>query len=179
MVSLSLVAIAGSAALLSLSQSQQTTDSSIRAQQALGMAQQLLDEQSTMLYMAPGDYPTNPSLGCNSAEAALPGRQFNDFDDFNGRVNTPACDRWGVTLGTDDGDGTTRDPAAQLAANALSRWRQQVNVYYTTDSAPNTPTGTGATYYRLSVVQIQYNDPTLGWTTLASLSRTVSYVTGP
>ena len=180
MVSLTILSIASSAALLTLSDSIQTTDSSIRSQMALGMAQQLLDELSTRRYFAPGDSPTNPSMGPTSAEAALPGRQYNSIGSYNGVQTIPATDQYGITLGSDNGDGLTRDPAFQLGTNYMSRWKQQVDVYYVSDTAPGTPnTNGGTTNYRMARVQILYNDPTKGLQTLATLSKVFAYVPSP
>ncbi|HEX4131338.1 MAG TPA: prepilin-type N-terminal cleavage/methylation domain-containing protein [Pirellulales bacterium] len=178
MVSLAILGIAGSAALLSLSQSVQTIDTNIRSQMALGLAEQLLDEQSGKLYMASGDNPYDTSLGPSSAEQGLPGRQYNDIDDYNGYKAQPPTDWWGVALTTDDGDGSTRDPAFQMPSGTMSRWHQQVTVCYVGDSALATPIS-GTSNYRLSTVQILYDDPVKGTMVLATLSRAFTYVPTP
>jgi prepilin-type N-terminal cleavage/methylation domain-containing protein len=180
MTSLAIMSIASSAALVTLSQSMQSTDSSVRSQIALGLAQQLLDEQSTKMYVAVGDSPTNPVLGPTSAEKALQGRQYSAIGSYNGYRSQPPVDPWGIALGTDNGDGRTRDGAFQIGTNVLSRWHQQVDVYYVTDTAPSTPITNGAaTYYRMSKVQILYDDPTYGTQVLASLTKVYSYVPSP
>lgn len=179
-VAMSVMSVASAAALLSITQSCQTVDNSVNTQIALGLVQQLLDEQCSRMYMLPGDSPTDPSLGPSSTEASLPGRQYNDLDDFNGVSLNPPTDMWGISLTTDDGDGSTRDPAFRMVTNYLSRFTQKVTVSYVQPTSPGTPITNGTTtYYRLTQVQILYNDPKLGQQTLASASRVFAYVPAP
>ncbi|MBS0209920.1 MAG: type II secretion system protein [Planctomycetes bacterium] len=179
-VAMAVMSIASTAALLSIAQSCQTVDSSVNSQIALGLAQQLLDEQCGKMYMVPGDTPTDTYLGPSAGEAALPGRQYNDIDDFNGVLLSPPTDYWGIPLTTDDGDGSTRDPAFSLASGYLNRFTQKATVSYVQANSPSTPITNGTTtYYRLTQIQILYNDPKLGQQTLASFSRVFSYVPAP
>jgi hypothetical protein len=158
----------------------QSIDSAVRTQIALGMAQQLLDEQSTKMYFAVGDSPTSSIIGATSSEAVSPRQNYTAIGAYNGLRTQPPTDLYAIPLGTDDGDGTTRDPNFQVDSNTFSRWKQQVDVYYVTDSAPTTPISSGgSTNYRMTCVQILYNDPFKGWQTLASLTKVFSYVPSP
>src|SRR5205823_5067802 len=139
------MSIASAAALVSVSQSVQSIDYSVRQQIALGLAQQLLDEQCSRMYMVPGASPTDPYLGPSDPEKALPGRQYNDIDDYNGEIDSPPIDQWGIALTTDDGDGTTRDSAFRLASGYLNRFTQKVTVSYVNSSAPTAPLPSGTT----------------------------------
>ncbi|HWA97919.1 MAG TPA: type II secretion system protein [Pirellulales bacterium] len=179
MVSLSILGVAGSAALLTLNQSVQSVDANVRNEIALGLAQQLIDELSTKMYMVPGDTPYDTYLGPSSTESSLPGRQYNDIDDYNGVRIQPPTDMWGIALTTDNGDGKTRDPGFQMFAGDLSRWHQQVDVFYVSDTALSTPLTSGTSNYRMARVQILYDDPVRGTISLATISTVFSYVPTP
>jgi type II secretory pathway pseudopilin PulG len=181
MMALALLSIASAGLLMGVSSSMQTTDDSIQNLIAQGMAQQLMDELSGMRYMEVGQSPTYATLGPEAGETIGPGRSlFDDIDDYNGVVTQPPTDRWGIPLGQDDGDGTQRDPAFQMANGYFAKWRQQVDVFYVLDTAPTTPLAAGTTSnYRAARVRIFYDDPQAGTQTLADQTRVFSYVPSP
>ncbi len=178
MVALSLIAIAGTALLLDTGELMSTTDLQMRQMTANGLAQQMMDEISGMRYMETNTSPTAAYLGPEGGETAGPGRSlFDDIDDYNGFTMQPPADRWGITLGTDDGDGTVRPTTLQMASGYLAQFRVQVTVYYVQSTALNTPLPYGlTTNYRGVQVQVSYNDPQAGWQQLATLTRAFSYV---
>jgi type II secretory pathway pseudopilin PulG len=178
MVAIALISVAGSALLLDTTSLIATTDVGMRQAIANGLAQQLMDEIAGMRYMEPGDSPTKPTLGPNSGESGGPGRsQFDDIDDYNGYASQPPVDRYGTPLGTEDGDGTPRYPGLQLNSGALTKFKQQVSVFYVQNTALTTPLKSGSTsYYRAVQVNIVYQDPALGPQTLATLIRVFTYV---
>ena len=110
-----------------------------------------------------------------------PGRSlFDDIDDYNGLSVQPPADRWGIPLGTDDGDGTIRQSTLQLASGYLAQYRVQVTVYYLQNTALTTPLPYGVTTnYRGAQVQVSYDDPQAGWQQLVTLTRVFSYVPSP
>jgi prepilin-type N-terminal cleavage/methylation domain-containing protein len=180
LVSLSIVSIAGTALLLNVTSSTQTTDAATRQFMANGMAQQLMDQIAGQYYTDPGTSPTTTTLGPLSSDLVGPGwSAFNSINDFNGLSVTPPTDRWSIPLGTDNGDGNVRHPAMQMIGGYFSRWSLQVSVFYVTDTAPTTPLPAGTTSnYRAVQVQAFYNDPVLGQQQLANLTRVFAYVPG-
>jgi hypothetical protein len=158
-----------------------TTDMQMRQMTANGLAQQMMDELSGMRYMEVGASPTSAYLGPEAGETGGPGRSlFDDIDDYNGLTVQPPADRWGIPLGTDDGDGTIRQSTFQLASGYLAQYRVQVTVYYVQNTALATPLPYGVTTnYRGAQVQVSYNDPQAGWQQLVTLTRVFSYVPAP
>ena len=181
MVAMSLIAIAGTALLLDTGNLLTTTDMQVRQMIANGLAQQMMDELSGMRYMEAGASPTSAYLGPEAGETAGPGRSlFDDIDDYNGLTVQPPADRWGIPLGTDDGDGTIRQSTLQLASGYLAQYRVQVTVYYLQSTALTTPLPYGVTTdYRGAQVQVSYDDPQAGWQQLVTLTRVFSYVPSP
>ena len=116
-----------------------------------------------------------------AGETAGPGRSlFDDIDDYNGLVVQPPADRWGIPLGTDDGDGTIRQSTLQLANGYLAQYRVQVTVYYVQNTALATPLPYGVTTnYRGAQVQVSYNDPHAGLQQLVTLTRVLKGVPSP
>lgn len=180
-VSLGLVAVAGAALLLSVANSTDETDEALKTTIAQGMAQQLLDEIAGMRYMEAGANPYDTYLGPGAPETAAAARSlYDDIDDYNGVSARPPVDRWGVALGSDNGNGTARHPAFQLAAGYFGRWRQKVDVYYVRDTNLAAPlTGGATTDYRAARVRILFDDPVRGERELANVTRVFSYVPMP
>lgn len=179
-VAMTIMSIAGAGLLLDVGSLLSATDSQLRQFTANGLALQMMDEIAGMRYMENGASPTG-ALGPEAGEKAGPGRSlFDDIDDYTGLVVQPPADRWGIALGADDGDGSTRDANFQLASTTLARYKLQVSVFYVQPSAPTTPLGAGSTSnYRTVQVQVFYNDPVSGLQQVASLSRVFSYVPSP
>ncbi len=178
LVAVSITAIAGSILLLGTTTSLQATDDSLRRTIALGLAEQLLDEVLGARYMEYGTSPYQTPLLSGSDEAATGTRElFDDVDDYNGVLAQPPEDLWGVPLGTEGTAGLQRHPNFQLPPEFFDRWRQEVSVYYVSESDLATPLADGQTSdYRAVDVRIVRDDPQRGVQELARLRRVVSYV---
>ena len=142
------------------------------------MARQLLDEVTGARYEEYGCTPYDTSLGPGSSEAATGTRElFDDVGDYNGVSSQPPVDRWGVGLGTDDGQGGVRHPAFQAPVEAFADWRQEVHVAYVSGSDLDTPLASGQTSdYRLVTVRLLAEDLDGPARVLAELRRVVAYV---
>jgi hypothetical protein len=178
MVAMTLMTVAGTALLLDTSSLIDSTDANMREFVATALAQQLMDEVAGKRYMEAGTAPDQWPMGPGADELGGPGRsQFDDLDDYNGVRAQPPVDRWGIPLGNDDGDATTRASVMQLNSGYLTNFEQQVDVFYVADTALTTPLASGVTSnYRAVRVQIVYHDPSGTTQTLASLWRVFSYV---
>jgi prepilin-type N-terminal cleavage/methylation domain-containing protein len=180
MTAMTIMAIAGTTLLVGLASSATTTRDTIDRTIAAGLAQQLLDETCGMRYMEGGGSAYDPPpLGPGSPEVAAGARrQFDDIDDYHGVQTTPPTDRWGITLGNDDGRGGTRPAAFQLPTGYFTGWRQDVSVQYVAESNLSAPLTSGTSSFRLITVRITSDLPTGGSVELARASRVVSYVPG-
>ena len=178
MVSTSITVIAGSAVLLGVASSMKTSSDMLNQTIAAGMAQQLMDEIAGQIYCAdltnPYQYPLSP----NAYELAGVCRErFNDIDDYNGYSSPSPKDRWGAVLGTDDGQGGTRNPLFSLPASTFANWQPSVSVYYVSPTNQSQALPVGQTSaYRAAEVRIYFNHPTQGQRLLASVRRVFSYV---
>jgi prepilin-type N-terminal cleavage/methylation domain-containing protein len=176
MVVISLAAVAGSALLLGLTSSLRATDDSMRQTIAYGMARQLMDEAIGCRYMEPGSDAYSTTLGPETSDVSGVTRiLFNDIDDFNGFRSRPPTDAYGVALGTDNGQGGQRDSAFRCSSSYLANWRQEIDVYYVSDTNLTTA-ATAATDYRVVEVRIIYVDAVNGNRTLAKLRQVATYV---
>ena len=178
MAAIVLTTIAGSALLLGTSASIQNTNDAMRRTIAYGMAQQLMDEVVGCRYMELGGSAYDTVLKPSATEAATGTRaQFDDIDDFNGYRCQPPKDYFGVALGADNGQGGQRNPNFQSSSGFLQNWRQEVDVYYVSDTNLNDRLPAGQTSdYRAVEVRILYNDPATGSMPLAKIRRIVTYV---
>jgi prepilin-type N-terminal cleavage/methylation domain-containing protein len=178
LVAVAVAAIAGSALLLGTSSSLQGTDDAMRRTIAYGMAQQLMDEVVGCRYMDLGGSPYDTTLGPSATEAAMGKRlPFDDIGDFNGyRMYTPR-DFYNVMLGIDNGQGGTRNSNFQYSISNFRRWRQEVDVYYVSESDLRTPLPAGQTsdYRAIEVRIVNYSSPT-GPSLLAKIRRVIPYV---
>jgi len=179
MTALSILAIAGATLLAGMAASSTTTRDALERTIAQGMALQLLDEVCGMRYCEPGGSAYDTGLGPGSPEiSAGARRQFDDIDDYHGIRTTPPTDRWGVTLGTDDGRQGTRLSNFQVPTGYFSGWKQCVDVQYVGESNLATPLSSGTSSYRRIRVQIQVEQADGSTRTLADVSRVVTYVPG-
>jgi prepilin-type N-terminal cleavage/methylation domain-containing protein len=180
MTAMTVMAIAGTTLLVGLASSFATTQDSLDRAVAAGLAQQLLDEICGMRYMeAGGSAYDPPPLGPGSPEVSAGARrQFDDIDDYNGVQTTPPTDRWGITLGSDDGRGGTRAAAFQLPSTFFTGWKQYASVQYVAESNLSAPLTSGTSSYRLITVRITNDLPTGGTVELARVTRVVAYVPG-
>jgi prepilin-type N-terminal cleavage/methylation domain-containing protein len=181
MVATTIIAVAGSALLLGVANSMNTTEMSLEQTLAAGMAEQLLNEVAARRYMQPGASPYDTNLGPGGSETAGSGRErFNDLDDYAALLNSPPRDRWGVLLGKEDQAGDQRHPHFRVMSNYFSTWRQKVHVNYVNATNLSTALGAGASSnYRQVTVTITRVDPQSGERELAKISRVFSYVPTP
>ena len=178
MVAISITAIAGSALLLGVNCSLQTTTQAMEETIAFGMAQQLLDEILGARYAALGVGGHQIVLGPSYYEKNGSGRErYDDVDDYHGLRSQPGLDLWGIDLGTDDGEGDRRHPHFQVPEGFFDNWRQEVNVYYVNQYDPTSRLPFGQTSdYRAVEVRIVCVDPNRGERECAYLRRVVAYV---
>jgi len=102
---------------------------------------------------------------------------FDDIGDFNGVPLPAAKDSTESPCGTDDGQGGQRNTAFQLGTAYLQNWRQEIDVFYVSDTNLTAPLPANQTSdYRAVQVRIVYNDPKAGPRVLASIQRVVTYV---
>ncbi|CAL1125494.1 unnamed protein product [Cladocopium goreaui] len=159
-LALTISVIAGSAIVLGLSSSLQTTQVAEDETVALGMAKQMMDEIASMRYAEAGEGPYQTTLGPEVGEVSPSGRaQFDDIDDFDGLSNQPPTDYWGIPLGFDDGEGGTRHSELTAPANRFTNWRREVDVYYANPTSFDTPlSGSTTSDYRVVVVRVLRTD---------------------
>jgi type II secretory pathway pseudopilin PulG len=181
MVSMTITALAGAVLLLGVQTSMQTTTDSLEEAQAMGMAQQLLDEILSRRYMATGTTPYASSLGPSNWEYGSAGRErYNDIDDYNGYTAQAAEDQWGIEMGQGDGNGGYRHPDFRVYANAFADWRQSVSVYYVDEDDPSVRLSRGRTSNLRAVEVTIHRVTTEGdLLPLAHLKRIVAYVPPP
>jgi type II secretory pathway pseudopilin PulG len=184
MVALTITAVAGSALLLGVDTSLKTTNEAMEQTIATGMAEQLMDEVLGARYTADmaGDalphYDPDPYDPDSARFSITRDREFfEDIDDYNEYTNQPPQDRFGVDLGSDDGEGDERHPSFKASAGMFSRWRRQIQVYYVSPTDLKTPLAAGQTSdYRAVEVRVLLDDPQRGWRELARLQQVVAYV---
>lgn len=179
MLAMAILGIAGAALLIGTASNASTTRDALERTIALGMAQQLLDEILGMRYCEIGVSPTDSSLTPNASEVAGGARKlFDDIDDYNGVRTTPATDRYGKILGTDDGRGGTRYSAFQVPADYFVGWKQNVDVQYVSETNFAAPLSSGVSNYRRIRVWITVDQADGRTRTLADLTRVVANVPG-
>ena len=137
-----------------------------------------MDEVAGCRYMelggSPYDNPPKPS----ATEASRGTRElFDDIGDFNGYRCQPPKDFYGKSLGTDDGQGGQRNPTFQCSSGYFQNWRQEIDVYYVSDTNLTQALPSGQTSdYRVVEVRVIYDDPNVGPRELAKIRRVVTYV---
>jgi type II secretory pathway pseudopilin PulG len=177
-VATSITAIAGCALLLGIASSLKTTNDVLFQSLATGMAQQLMDEICGKIYCGDPAVPYQYPLGPSSTESAGVCRErYDDIDDFNGVTSQPPNDCWGKTLGTDDGQGGTRDPHFQAGPAVFSNWQRTVSVYYLNPANLSQALPAGQTSdFRAAEVKVFYHDANQGTRLLTTLRRVFTYV---
>ncbi len=179
-VSLVIMALAGSILLLAAQTSLRTTDAAVRQTIAEGLADQLLDEIVTRRYMEPGELPNESSLGAEGGETAAGRSLFDDTDDYHNLIGSPAQGMFGEKLGTGNEAGNPRHPNFKVPDGFFDNYRQRVRVYYVDPLAPDKPLPEGQTsYYRGVEVAIDYLDPTGSEQELAVRRRVYAYIPPP
>ena len=179
MTALVVLSLVGSSLLLGMTAATTAAQDAADRLIALGMAQQLLDEICGMKYAESLGSEYDSGLGPGSPEVSAGARkQFDDIDDYHGVSPSPATDRHGIALGTDNGKGGTRHPSFQAPAGYFNRWRQRVDVFYVSDTNFNTKLTSGTSSHRKIEVRISLTLPDGGVQELAYVSRVVAYVPG-
>ena len=178
LVSTVLTVMAGSAVLLALSSSLQTTQTVMEQTIAEGIAQQLLDEVAGRRYAAQGvgprQWPMGPSRGEGPHRAG-----YDDLDDFHGYASSPS-DPWAMPLGQGDGQGGLRHTAFRLPGASMQNWRSTIEVFYVSDSDLSLRLSAGATSYHRAVQARVYAERSDGSSRLiADVRRVFSYVPAP
>lgn len=181
MVALSITLLAGSVMLLSIEGSVQATDSAVEETIAQGMAEQIVDEVMGCIYKAttagPYQWPLTPS----GWEANGNGRErFDDTDDFNGFSTVGAEDIWGRPLGQGDDEGGLRHAHFRVRNGFFSKWRQDIEVYYVSDSDTSVRLSAGQTSnYRAVEVVISRELYDGAIRELARVRRVYAYIPSP
>src|SRR6185436_16592605 len=128
----------------------------------LGIAQQLMDEIAGKRYYGAlsGGSPYQTTLSAASGEISGSNRsQCDDIDDFNGITNKPVKDLYGIALGTDNGQGGTRSANFRISSSFFARWREQVDVYYVSNTNFSQKLAAGQTSdFRAVEINIYYDD---------------------
>jgi len=181
--SLAIIAVAGAAVLLGVDCSLQTTTECLERTVAAGMARQLLEEVVGSRYCdyaesgGSADPAHDPVLQPSGWEAATGTRErFDDIGDYNGVRSQPPVDTWGTPLGRDDPAGR-RHPAFYANTALFDQWRQEIDVYYVseTDLVARLPKGQ-VSDYRAVEVRIVRVDGGGRQRVLATARQVVAYV---
>jgi type II secretory pathway pseudopilin PulG len=178
LASTAVTVIAGSAILLSLATSLQSTEEAWQQATAGSIAQQIIDEIAGLRYAAPGAGPRQWPLGPEGNEG--PQRaSFNDIDDPQGFTSAPV-DSWGKPLGQGNGQGGLRPAAFRLRDNYFKNWRTTVDVFYVNDSnlAQAMPLG-HTSFHRGVRVGVYLDQPGRTSKKLGEVQRVFSYVPEP
>jgi type II secretory pathway pseudopilin PulG len=178
LVSIMVTALAGSALMLGITSSIQTTEVGLQDTIARGIAEQLMDEALGLRYAGDGESASALSLGPTSWESGGNGRaRFDDIDDFAGYRAQPPLSTWGANLGTDNGLGGQRHANFAMPAGYLNRWEETVDVYYVDNNDPTIRLPAGQTSNLRAVeVNISITDGNGRKRTVASLRRVVANI---
>jgi len=178
MVAIAITAMAGSVLLLGMTSSVDTAEDAQRRTIAQGLANQGLDEVLGARYMEYGCSPYDTTLQPGGSEKATGTRElYDDIDDYNGWKASPPVDRWGVELGTDDGQGGERHESLRAPSGSMDGWTRSYHVYYVDESDLATQLPSGQTSdYRAVEVRVYYTDPNSGIREMARARRIVPYV---
>ncbi len=134
-VVMTITALAASLILLTMETTVQTTDAAVEQTIATGMAEQIIDEVMGKRYMATTVGPYQYPLGPSGWESNGNGRErFDDTDDFLNFQTFGAKDIWGQPLGEGNGAGGLRHPNFRTWPGYFAKWRQQIQVYYVSDT---------------------------------------------
>jgi type II secretory pathway pseudopilin PulG len=146
LVSITVTALAGSALMLGITSSIQTTEAGLQETIARGIAEQLMDEALGLRYAGQGETATSVTLGPTAWENSGNGRaRFDDVDDFAGYRAQPPLSTWGAVLGTGNGVGGQRHANFKMPDGYLNRWEEAVDVYYVDNNDPTVRLPAGQT----------------------------------
>ncbi len=180
-MAVTLAAMAGAVALLSVETSLHTVDDAVQQTIARGLAEQLADEILGARYMSPGGNPQQYPMSANAWELQGEGRErFDDTDDFHGFTARPPEDRYGVEIGLGDGAGGYRHPAFQVRSDYFDRWQQRIEMYYVNPAnLAQRLSGSQASDYRCLEVTIFRREPGGAERPLAKLRQVFAYAPHP
>jgi prepilin-type N-terminal cleavage/methylation domain-containing protein len=178
LIAMVILSMAAAVLLLATESSTQAARDATEKTIAIGLAEQLLDEVLGQPYHAAGQSPTATTLGPNGYEAAGAGRaRYDETGDYNGYAAQPVVDLWGVPVGHGDGAGGLRHANLRAPAGFLDRCREEVQVYYVSDSNPAVRLSAGQTSLtRAAEVRILRVNQDNSTTELVNLRRVFAYV---
>jgi len=178
LVAITITALAGSALLLGMTSSIDTTEEAQRQTIAQGLANQALDEVLGARYMELDCSAHDTYLQPGGSEKATGTRElFDDIDDYNDWKSSPPVDRWGIPLGDDDGEGGERHKDFRAPSDTRDRWTRTIHVYYVDESDLSTQLPSGKTSdFRAVEVRVYYKGPNSGRREMARARRIVAYV---
>lgn len=179
MVSITLIALAGSALLLATQTSMDSSEYAFEQQLARGIANQMIDEILGCRYAEPGASPYQFPLTREASESTSPLQRilFDDTDDFNSYWSVPLVDPWAIELGQGDGAGRSRHANFQLRADYFDSWGVRVTVRYAdpSDLALDL-TGSTTSDYRSVEVAVAKIDANGTVRILTSVRRVYGYI---
>jgi type II secretory pathway pseudopilin PulG len=179
MVSITVLALAGSVLLLAVDTSLQTTSEAVDRSIADGLAQQLLDEITLKHFMQPGTSSTAP-LGPSGWESGGNGRErFNDTDDYHQFEAQPVEGLWGEPLGTGNDDGAERHASFRPPSGFFANWRQRIEVHFVNPADPSARLTSGSSDYRVIEVHIEQVTDEGGVRSLATRKKVIAHVPPP
>jgi len=181
MVSLTVISMSAAALMLAVQTTLQARADAMQQTIAMGLAQQLIDEVLGQPYHAPDSSPTEYPLGPTAYEQGGDGRErFNETGDYDGYVDQPPLDIWGIPIGEEDGDGDQRHVGARVSSSFLDNFQREIEVYYVSDADPSVRLAPGATSSRRAVEvyvrRVNFDDST---TELVRLRQVFCYVPSP
>jgi prepilin-type N-terminal cleavage/methylation domain-containing protein len=187
LVSISIMALAGSVLLLAAQTSLDATDDAAKQAIAQGICEQALDEIMSKRYMESGLAYDQNSLSADSGETLR--QNWDDTDDFNGYSVQPIQDAYGQTLGNGDDAGGQRHANFRVVNGFFAKWRLRADVYYVSSSdlsvrLDNPAVAAGGTLtttsgYRCAEVTVEYQDTDGTYRTLAKGRRANAYIPPP
>lgn len=179
MTAMAILALVGGTLMANMAATTNTAQEAVDRAIGLGMAQQLLDEICGMKYAESLGTEYDTGLGPGSPEVSAGARkQFDDIDDYLGVSTSVPTDRWGIALGADNGKQGTRLAAFQAPSTYFTGWRQQVDVFYVSDTNLSTKLTSGTSSHRKIEVRITAAQADGRVRELAYVSRVVAYVPG-
>jgi len=176
LIAISLLAIVVGAVTLSLISSLQATQENEDLAIAEGLAEDLLNEILNRRYCELDASPYDLYLRPGPAEKITGTREmFDDIDDYNGWVEEPPQDRWGIPLGRENGSGGQRPPVA--FAPSLNGFRREVTVSYVAPQnlSQPLPFGTATAFRRIEII-VSRRYPNNIVRQLVKLTRVIGHV---
>lgn len=181
LVALTLTIMAGAVVLLSVESSVHTTDIAVEETIAAGMARQLADEILGHRYKAASVSAYQYPMGPSTWEKQGTGRErYDDIDDYHGLTIDGAESLYGQPLGEGNGQGELRPEPFRVPGKFFAKWRQQVRVYYVSDSDPSVRLAEGRTSsHRAVEITIYRRTENGGLLKLAFVRRVCGYIAPP